>query len=205
MRRLWTIHGQNGMLFIERSVNDSRETLLEEGEKTGSAPSTIEGEAFESLLRGHRSRIRGICLRYTGNAADSEDLVQEAFLRAYRGLPNFRGESRFSTWLYRITVNVCLNWIASRKPRAEAISDDLEIEDPGPSPSERLEDRQTAAAIREAVARLPERQRMTLVLRVYEDLSHREISEIMGGSVGTAKANLFFALKNLKKLLGGRP
>jgi RNA polymerase sigma-70 factor (ECF subfamily) len=193
------------MLFIERSVNDSRETLLEEGKKIGSAPSTIEGEAFESLLRSHRSRIHGICLRYTGNVADSEDLVQEAFLRAYRGLANFRGESRFSTWLYRITVNVCLNWIASRKPRAEANPDGLEIEDPAPNPSERLEDRQTAAAIREAVARLPERQRMTLVLRVYEDLSHREISEIMGGSIGTAKTNLFFALKNLKKLLGGRP
>ena len=192
------------MLFFERCVNDSWETLLEEGEKIGSAPSTIGGEAFDSLLRAHRNRIRGICLRYTGNAADAEDLVQEAFLRAYRGLPTFRGESRFSTWLYRITVNVCLNWIASRKPRAEPISNELEIEDSRPSPSALLEDRQAAAGIRAAVARLPERQRMTLVLRVYGDLSHREISEIMGGSVGTAKANLFFALKNLKKILGER-
>ena len=192
------------MLFFERCVNDSRETFLEEGEKPGSTPSTIGGEAFESLLRAHRSRIRGVCLRYTDNAADAEDLVQEAFLRAYRGLPTFRGESRFSTWLYRITVNVCLNWIASRTPRAEAISDELEIEDPGPSPSTQLEDHQAAAGVRRAVARLPERQRMTLVLRMYGDLSHREISEIMGGSVGTAKANLFFALKNLKKILGER-
>lgn len=199
------------MLVSEPSGNEAQERVLEEqgdysSPRRARSPSSIEGEALEALLRAHRGRIHGLCCRYTGgNAADAEDLVQEAYLRAYRGIGSFRGDSRFSTWLYRIAVNVCLSWVSSRTPRTVALSDGLELEAPGPTPSKGLENRQAVAAVRHAVAKLPERQRMTLILRIYDELSHREIAEIMGGSVGTAKANLFFALKNLRKLLGERP
>jgi len=154
--------------------------------------------AFDELARTYRSRIQGICYRYTGNRADAEDLVQEVLLRAYRGLETFRGEASFRTWLYRITVNACLNWVAARR-RSEGLSD--ELPDPRPGVVERLVKGQAAELVRRAVSELPDRQRMTVLLRVYEELSHKEISEIMGCPVGTVKANFFFALKNLQKRL----
>ena len=158
-------------------------------------------EAFDHLVRAHRSRVFGICYRYTGNRADADDVSQEVFLRAYKGLPRFRGEARFSTWLYRIAVNACLNWVAGRKRDTSELSEDLV--DPGPSPQERASQSELSTTLRAAVRRLPDRQRMTVVLRVYEGLSHKEIGAVMGCPVGTAKANLFFALKNLRKLLPG--
>ena len=158
-----------------------------------------ETETFEELVRTHRGRVYGLCFRYCGNSGDAEDLAQEAFLRAYRGLSGFRGDASLSTWVYRITVNVCLNWVSSRKRKAEELPADLV--DPGPSPAERLGRKQVSAAVRAAVSRLPERQRMALVLRVYQELSHKEIADIMDCPVGTAKANFFFALKNLRKYL----
>jgi RNA polymerase sigma-70 factor (ECF subfamily) len=160
-----------------------------------------ERHAFDELARAYRSRIYGICYRYTGNRADAEDLVQEVLLRAYRGLEGFRGEARFRTWIYRIAVNACLNWMAAARRGEEELPS--EVADPRPGALERLLRGQTAALVRRAVSELPERQRMTVVLRVYEDLSHKEISEILDCPVGTVKANFFFALKNLRKRLGG--
>ena len=161
-----------------------------------------ETETFEQLVRSHRRRVYGVCYRYVGNRADAEDLAQEVFLRAYRGLSGFRGEAGFSTWIYRITVNTCLSWLSSRKHTAEELP--RELVDPGLSPAERLGRRETSELVQAAVLRLPDRQRMTLVLRVYEELTHKEIAEVMGCPVGTAKANFFFALKNLRKLLDER-
>ena len=158
-----------------------------------------ESRAFDELVRSHRARVVGLCYRYSGNHADAEDLSQEVFLRAYRGLPGFRGDARISTWIYRIAVNVCLNWISARKHPSEGLPEGLA--DPGPSPSEHLFRDERTAVVRQAVLALPGRQRMTLLLRVYEELSHREIAEIMNCPVGTAKANFFFALKNLRKRL----
>ena len=158
-----------------------------------------ETQEFEDLVRTHRGRVYGLCYRYAGNRADAEDLAQEVFLRAYRGLSGFRGEASLSTWVYRIAVNVCLNWLSSRKRRVEELPADLV--DPRPSPMERLGRKEASSAVRTAVARLPERQRMTLVLRVYQELTHKEIGDIMDCPVGTAKANFFFALKNLRKYL----
>jgi RNA polymerase sigma-70 factor (ECF subfamily) len=154
--------------------------------------------AFDDLARAYRRRIQGICHRYTGNRADAEDLVQEVLLRAYRGLETFRGEASFRTWLFRITVNACLNWVAARR-RTESLPD--EVPDSRPSVIERLVRGQAADRVRRAVRELPDRQRMTVLLRVYEELSHKEISEIMDCPVGTVKANYFFALKNLQKRL----
>lgn len=155
-------------------------------------------EAFDELARAHRDRIYRICYRYTGTREDAEDLTQDVLVRVYRGLSSFRAEARLSTWLYRIAVNVCLNWIASRKV-VEALPESLAQD--GPSTIERLAASERAETVRRAVLELPERQRLTLVLRVYEELSHKEIADAMDCPVGTAKANLFFALKNLRKKL----
>ena len=163
------------------------------------AMSSMDDTTFDELARTYRTRIFGLCYRYTGNRADAEDLVQDVFLRAYRGLGGFRGDSQLSTWLYRIAVNTCLSWVQKKRFVTEGLSETLP--DPKPSPADRLGRRETASAVRTALSKLPERQRMTLVLRVYQELSHKEISEVMDCSVGTAKANFFFALKNLRKQL----
>ncbi len=164
---------------------------------------TDETWRFDDLVRTHRGRVYGLCYRYAGNRADAEDLAQEVFLRAYRGLSGFRGEASLSTWVYRIAVNVCLNWVSSRKRQVQELPADLV--DPGPSPAEQLGRKQASAAVCAAVGKLPERQRMTLVLRVYQELTHKEIGDIMDCPVGTAKANFFFALKNLRKYLEAEP
>lgn len=161
----------------------------------------LEGDEkrLEELVRTQRGRVFGLCHSYADNRADADDLVQEVFLRAHRGLSGFRGDASLSTWTYRIAVNVCLNWVSSKKRLLEELPDDLV--DRAPSPAERLSRSETSAAVREAVRKLPQRQRVTLVLRVYQELSHKEIADVMSCSVGTAKANFFFALKNLRKQL----
>ena len=132
---------------------------------------------------------------------DASDLSQEIFLRAYRGLRTFRGQASLSTWLYRIGVNVCLNRVSAKTPSTEPI-DAREHEDThAESASERLLRAERAANVRAAIAQLPRKQRATLILRVYREMSHQEIADILGSSVGAVKANFFHALGNLKKLL----
>lgn len=157
--------------------------------------------AFDRLVLKYQRRIYRLCLRCTGSHADADDLAQEVFLHAYRGLDRFRSEARFSTWLYRIAWNACVNWTSS-KEAAEALREDLV--DHAPSPFDRLSREQAAKRVRQAVARLPERQRAVLLLRVYEGLSHREIADVLGRPVGTVKANLFHALTKLRKLTAER-
>lgn len=159
-----------------------------------------EREAFDRLVERYQRDVYRLCYRYVNNHHDANDLAQEAFLRAYRAIAKFRGESSFSTWLYRIAVNACLNFKASRRA-SEELSDTLAD---GREPVEgRVLRDERARAVREAVARLPEKQRATLILKVYHDLTHEEVARIVGASVGTVKANLFHAMGNLKKMLAG--
>ena len=156
-------------------------------------------DALDRLLARHEQGLYALCHGVLGHAEDAEDAVQETFLRALRALPGYRGDAAFRTWLFRIAVNACLNWTAGRRWREAPESELPALIDPKPTPAERLVAIEEEAAVRRAVAGLPDRQRITLLLRVYEDLSHREIAEVMGCSVGTVKANFFFALKNLRK------
>jgi RNA polymerase sigma-70 factor (ECF subfamily) len=126
-------------------------------------------------------------------------MAQEVFLKAYRAIGRFRGESSFSTWLYRIAVNTCLNFRAGRRPPAQELSDSLPDREVGIS--ERLEGVESAARVRAAVSLLPEKQRATVILKVYHDLTHEEVAGILGSTVGTVKANLFHALGKLRKLM----
>lgn len=189
--------------MLERAMTSPDETRgarLGEGERAVRAFLRGERQAFDDLARAYRPRIFGICYRYTGRPEDAEDLTQEVLLRVYRGLGTFRAEARFSTWLYRVAANACSSWLASEAKRQKAPLPE-DVVDPSPTPLERLRRKETGARVRRAVAALPDRQRMTLVLRVYEELSLREVAEIMECPVGTVKANYFFALKNLRKKL----
>jgi len=161
-------------------------------------------EAFDAIVERHQRQVYQLCYRFVGNHEDASDLAQDVFIRAYRGLHSFKGNSAFTTWLYRIAVNVCLNRVGSRSHR----STPLEIADWPDVRTERADARllrgERAAEVRAAIARLPKKQRAALVLRIYHDLPHDQIAEIVGTSVGAVKANFFHALANLKKLLKSR-
>ena len=159
-----------------------------------------EREAFDRLVERYQREVYRLCYRYVNNHHDANDMAQEVFLKAYRAIGRFRGDSAFSTWLYRIAVNTCLNFRSSRKPPGEELSDALPDRAPGALAAVVGEER--ARIVRDAVMRLPEKQRATLILKIYHDLTHEEVAGILGSSVGTVKANLFHALGNLRKLLG---
>jgi RNA polymerase sigma-70 factor, ECF subfamily len=160
--------------------------------------------AFDLLVERHRRSVYQLCYRYVGNHEDASDLAQEVFLRAFRGLKNFRGQSSAATWLYRIAVNVCLNHVGMKKPldrRNESIEDHQFVDVRSDSPADRVLKQERDGRVRAAIARLPAKQRATLILRTYHEMSHQQIADVLGCSVGAAKANFFHALGNLKKLL----
>lgn len=158
--------------------------------------------AFAALVERHRRPVYQLCYRFAGNHDDAAELSQEVFLRAYRGLSRFRGEASVATWLHRIAVNASLNRVTTRRGVQVALEDAPELAAPHADPVEAIAAGQQADRVRAAVARLPGRQRATVILRVYQGLSHREIARVMKTTEGAAKANLFHALGNLRKLLG---
>jgi RNA polymerase sigma-70 factor (ECF subfamily) len=174
---------------------------LSEGELVAACLDGRPG-AFDVIVERHRRPVYQLCYRFVGNHEDASDLSQDVFLRAYRGLRAFRGQSSLGTWLYRIGVNVCLNRVSVKTLLTEPIEASAHIDTKAESPAERVLRDERARRVRAAVAKLPGKQRATLILRVYHEMSHREIADVVGSSVGAVKANVFHALQNLKKLLG---
>ncbi len=158
--------------------------------------------AFDTLVRQHQKDLFRLAYRMTRNAEDAKDLSQEAFLRAYRGLGSFDGRSSLSTWLYRITVNLCLSHLRQQRSTDEG-NLPAAYQDASPKPLDELEERELHQAVAEAVTELPPQQRATLLLRVHHDLPYREIAEIMESSEGTVRANYFHAVAKLKSQLKG--
>ena len=159
--------------------------------------------AFDALMERHQRAVYQLCYRFARTRDDAADLAQEVFLRAFRGLRRFRGESALGTWLYRIGVNVCLNRVAARHATEVPLDAAPPLAATGTDPDAALVQARRRARVRAAVARLPRKQRATLVLRVYHDLSHQEVAEALGTTVGAVKANLFHALGNLRRMLAG--
>jgi len=168
---------------------------------------TIAGhrEAFDVIVERYQRQIYGLCFRFLRTHEDASDLTQDVFIRAYRSLPRFKQESSLGTWLYRIGVNACLNRLSasSAQDRSVPLAETHAVS-PEESPADALLRDERAAEVRAAIARLPKKQRATLVLRAYQELPHEQIAAILGSSVGAVKANFFHALKNLKKLLDER-
>ena len=158
-----------------------------------------EREAFDRLVVRYQREVYRLCYRYVNDHEDANDLAQEVFLKAWRAIGRFRGESSFGTWLHRIAVNACLNFRALRKPATQELPETLA--DPVPGALARAESDDEASRVRAAVVRLPEKQRVTLILKVYHELTHEEVAGILGSTVGTVKANLFHALGNLRRLM----
>jgi len=159
-----------------------------------------ETAAFDGLVHQYQQEIYRLAYRMTRNAEDAKDLAQETFVQAYRSLGTFRGQSRFSTWLYRIAVNLCLNHLKSSARRDPAEVDERLPDARADSLSVLLADERDRA-LAEAIETLPPQQKATLTLRVQQGLGHREIAEILECSEGTAKANYFHAVRALQRKL----
>lgn len=169
---------------------------------------TLAGDraAFDVLVERHRRAVYQVCYRFVHHHEDASDLAQEVFVRAWRGLGRFKGDAAFSTWLYRIAVNACLNKVGTRRPPAAPLDLLDHLEDPAAErPGASLHRAERAEAVRRAIGCLPDKQRATLVLRIYHELSHQQIADILGSSVGAVKANFFHALGNLRRILGSEP
>ena len=153
------------------------------------------------IVERHRRAVYQLCYRFVGNHEDASDLAQDVFVRAFKGLGKFKGDSSLSTWLYRVGVNTCLNRVAIKKPVTEPIEASPRVDERAADPLDLVMRGERAVVVRRAIERLPPKQRATLVLRVYQELSHEEIARVLGSSVGAVKANFFHALGNLKRLL----
>ena len=164
-------------------------------------------EAFEALVLEHQNKVYSLALRMVGNEEDARDMAQEAFIRAFNSLTGFRGDSKFSVWLYRLTSNICIDFLRSRaKKRTVSMTwTDDEGEDAGELeiPDERFMPEQSLerASVRESVQRgldsLSPQYREILLLREINGLSYDEISEALGIEPGTVKSRIFRARKKL--------
>jgi RNA polymerase sigma-70 factor, ECF subfamily len=161
-----------------------------------------DAAAFETLVERHQRDIFRLCQRLARRPEDAADLTQEVFLRAFRAIGRFRGDSAFATWLFRIALNTCRSFHSARRPATEELREDAVVVQP--DFAARLDRAERARLVRDAVAELPDKQRATLVLKIYHELTHEQIAGTLGTSVGTAKANLFHALVNLRRLLAAR-
>lgn len=160
-----------------------------------------ERDAFEVIVERHRRQVYQLCYRFLGNHEDASDLTQDVFVRAFKGLRNFKGDAALGTWLYRVGVNACLNRVALKRPPMETLEPESHVDVRLPDAHELVARGERAVVVRRAIAQLPPKQRATLVLRMYQEMSHEEIAGVLGSSVGAVKANFFHALGNLKRLL----
>lgn len=163
-------------------------------------------DAFETLVTAYEKNVYNLALRMTGNREDAQDMAQEAFIKAYNSLPGFRGDSKFSVWLYRIVSNVCLDFLRRQKRRPASslsVEDDegeetqLDVADVSQSPEVLLEQKLTREAVRRGLDQLPEEQRQILLLREIQGLSYEEIGQTLGLEAGTVKSRIFRARKRL--------
>ena len=169
-----------------------------------------DNNAFGQLVELYQDRVYNLALRMCGNQDDAFDLSQEAFFRAWRGLSGFQFESAFSTWLFRLTSNVCLDWLRAKKrrPTVSLITVDdedqevqMELPDPGKSPEELLLAAEDREALAKAMNQLPVEYRQILTLRAIDDLSYTQIAEILKLREGTVKSRLNRARAALRKKL----
>ena len=169
-----------------------------------------DANAFETLVLEYEKNVYNIALRMTGNSEDAADMTQEAFIKAYNSLQSFRGDSKFSVWLYRIVSNVCLDFLRSKNRRPTvslSVEDDngedtqLDVADESQSPELLLDRKLTRESVRRGLDSLPPDYRQILLLREIQGLSYDEIAQALGLEVGTVKSRIFRARKRLCNFL----
>jgi RNA polymerase sigma-70 factor (ECF subfamily) len=167
-----------------------------------------DAAAFERLYQLHKGRVYSLCLRMLGNPAEAEDMAQEAFLQLFRKIATFRGESAFSTWLHRLTVNVVLMHLRKKVLPQVPLDEPLEPDEAGEGPrwEPGAEDLVLAGSLdrvtlEEAIKKLPQGYRLVFVLHDVEGYEHNEIAEMLGCSIGNSKSQLHKARLRLRDLL----
>lgn len=176
-------------------MRDERELIRRAGQG--------DQEAFRQLVETYQAPAYRLALRMCGgDAALAEDAAQEAFLAAWRGLPRFRGDSRFSTWLYRLTTNAAIDYLR-REKRHRAADDiaELELPDDAPTMQELSERAETQSRVRRALSRLSDEHRQVLLLRYMQELDYGEIAAALEVSEGTVKSRINRAKARLRELL----
>jgi RNA polymerase sigma-70 factor, ECF subfamily len=172
--------------------------------------------AFERLVRAHDQDVLKLALRITGSESEAQDIHQETFLRVYKNLPRFRFECSFSTWIYRIATNVCMDHLRRNRNRREDCATDVNVEGeeydvlnqvsddrPANNPEQELLRREMGAHILSALERLSPRERMVFELKHFQGLKVRTVSEILNASEGSIKTSLFRATRKLRFRLAG--
>jgi RNA polymerase sigma-70 factor (ECF subfamily) len=168
-----------------------------------------DASSFERLVAKYERTVYNIIRHFLGPSPDAEDLAQEVFLRVWRSAKTYEPTAKFTTYLYRITANLCLSSIRSRKRepvvsleaamKRKGTEHSLQLEDPKASrPESRITRTELADKVREVIAELPENQRMAVILRRYEECSYQEIAEAMGVTTGAVKSLLVRARENIR-------
>ena len=167
-------------------------------------------EAFSALMELYQTKVYNLALRMTGSPEDAADLCQETFLNAWKGLPNFQGNSSFSTWIYRLTNNACIDFIRREKSRRGmdvlSLNDDEKdfdelIPDNAPTPQAKLEEKERREALNRGLRKLSEEHRQVLLLREVSGLSYTEIAALVGVEEGTVKSRIARARLSLRNIL----
>ena len=162
-------------------------------------------DAFARLVQAYQKPVYNLCLRMVSNPTDAEDLAQEAFVKAWRGLRFYKHEAAFSTWLYRLTSNVCIDFLRRQKKTVsltvEEDAPDLEVPDAAPLPEEQVLNKEKQHAVAAAMAQLEEEYRLALTLRVVDDLTYEQIAEVLGIKLGTVKSRIARARERMRKML----
>ena len=184
------------------------ERLLIKQSKCGSV------DSFEQLIEDNRKKVYNIALRMLGNPEDANDVTQEVFLRVFKSMRGFKEQSSFSTWIYRITKNVCLDEIRKKKKNNLVYIDKqieygdgqvtMQLEDERETPEEAAERTELSLRVREAIAMLPEQHRILIVLRDIQNFSYDEIADILKCPDGTVKSRINRARSALREILHSR-
>jgi RNA polymerase sigma-70 factor (ECF subfamily) len=156
--------------------------------------------AFEELVKKYQREVYGLACRMVSDAEEAKDLAQQAFLQAFVHIRTFRRDAQFRTWLFRIAINQCYNYLKSRKKFGDPVdSDEVNLVGQDPSPEAGLVMQDDRRRLYEALERLPAKQRAVITLKIEQGLSYEEISQVLGGTAGAARVNYCQALKTLKK------
>jgi len=165
-------------------------------------------ESFNELILRWERPIYALAYRTIGREEDARDVCQETFLRAFRALPGFRGQAKFSSWIYRIALNLCRDWIRrQRRAPVSQIPEDMDLGELAAQPgaSETVEDlvirRQLTGLVESAMSTLPEEQRTAIILKEYHGMTFQEIADLQGCPLSTVKTRLYQGLSVLRKRL----
>jgi RNA polymerase sigma-70 factor (ECF subfamily) len=172
-----------------------------------------DSEAFDELVVRYRTRVFGMIYNMVHSEQDAWDLAQDSFVKAWKSIKRFRGQSSFYTWIYRIVMNVTIDWLRKKQVKAGGaeFDDSIQLKDVDPAsrtlptpdalPSENLEQREIRAEIDKAIAQLSPEHRAVILMKEIEGMQYHEIAETLGCSIGTVMSRLFYARKKLQNLL----